>query len=59
LETREECCQSSKVVTTPGLSKITKAKRMEEMVFIHMWLSSIKALPDENSIFFRQGLLLK
>jgi hypothetical protein len=35
----------------PDLSKITKAKRIEEMVLIHVWLFSIKALPDTNSYF--------
>jgi hypothetical protein len=35
----------------PDLSKITKAKRIEEMVLIHVWLSGIKALPDTNSYF--------
>jgi hypothetical protein len=35
----------------PDLSKITKAKRIEEMVLIHMWLSGVKALPDTNSYF--------
>jgi hypothetical protein len=33
------------------LSKITKAKRIEEVVLIHMWPSGIKALPDTNSYF--------
>jgi hypothetical protein len=33
----------------PDLSKITKSKRIEEMVFIHVWLSAIKALLDTNS----------
>jgi hypothetical protein len=27
----------------PDLSKITKAKRTEEMVLMHVWLSGIKA----------------
>jgi hypothetical protein len=35
----------------PNISKITKAKRIEEMVLIHVWLSDIKALPDTNSYF--------
>jgi hypothetical protein len=35
----------------PNLSKIIKAKRIEEMVLIHVWLSGIKALPDTNSYF--------
>jgi hypothetical protein len=35
----------------PDLSKITKAERIEEMVFMHVWLSGIKALPDTNSCF--------
>jgi hypothetical protein len=35
----------------PDLSKITKAKRIEEMVLIHVWLSGIKAIPDPNSCF--------
>jgi hypothetical protein len=29
----------------PDLSKITKARRIKEMVLIHVWLSGIKALP--------------
>jgi hypothetical protein len=33
----------------PDLSKITKAKRNEEMVLMHVWLSGIKALPHTNS----------
>jgi hypothetical protein len=33
------------------LSKITKAKRIEEMVLTHVWLSGIKALPDSNLYF--------
>jgi hypothetical protein len=33
------------------LSKITKAKRIEEVVLVHMWPSGIKALPDTNSYF--------
>jgi hypothetical protein len=33
------------------LSKIPKAKRIEKVVLIHMWLSGIKALPDTNSYF--------
>jgi hypothetical protein len=35
----------------PDLSKITKAKRIEEVVLIHVWPSDIKALPDKNSYF--------
>jgi hypothetical protein len=35
----------------PDLSKITKAKRIEEIVLIHVWLSGIKVLPDTNSYF--------
>jgi hypothetical protein len=35
----------------PDLSKITKAKRIEEVVLIHMWSRGIKALPDTNSYF--------
>jgi hypothetical protein len=35
----------------PDLSKITKAKRTEEMVLMHVWLSGIKVLPDTNSSF--------
>jgi hypothetical protein len=35
----------------PDLSKITKAKRIEEMVLIYVWPSGIKALPDTNSDF--------
>jgi hypothetical protein len=33
------------------LSKITKAKRIKEVVLIHVWPSDIKALPDTNSYF--------
>jgi hypothetical protein len=32
----------------PDLSKITKAKRIKEMVLMHMWLSGMKALPGTN-----------
>jgi hypothetical protein len=35
----------------PDLSKITKAKRIKEMVLMHVWLSDIKAIPDTNSYF--------
>jgi hypothetical protein len=35
----------------PDLTKITKAKRTEEMVLIQVWLSAIKALSDPNSYF--------
>jgi hypothetical protein len=35
----------------PDLSKITKAKRIEEVVLIHVWPSGNKALPDTNSYF--------
>jgi hypothetical protein len=35
----------------PNLSKITKAKRIKEMVLMHVYLSDIKALPDTNSYF--------
>jgi hypothetical protein len=41
----------------PGLSKITKAKRVKEMVLMHVWLSGIKALPDTNSYFLPGPLL--
>jgi hypothetical protein len=33
----------------PDLSKITKAKRIKEMVLMHVWLPGIKALSDTNS----------
>jgi hypothetical protein len=46
-----ECHQSSNGVMMPDLSKITKAKRIEEMVLMHVWLSGIKALLDTNSYF--------
>jgi hypothetical protein len=36
----------------PDLSKITKTKRIKEMVLMHVWLSGIKALPDTNSYFY-------
>jgi hypothetical protein len=42
----------------PDLSKINKAERIEKMVLMHVWLSGIKALPDTNSYFFRQSLLI-
>jgi hypothetical protein len=42
----------------PDLSKINKAERIEKMVLMHVWLSGIKALPDPNSYFFRQSLLI-
>jgi hypothetical protein len=35
----------------PNLSKITKVKRIKEMVLMLVWLSGIKALPDTNSYF--------
>jgi hypothetical protein len=35
----------------PDLSKITKAKRIEEVVLIQVRPSGIKALPDTNSYF--------
>jgi hypothetical protein len=35
----------------PDISKITKAERANEMVFMHVWLSGIKALQDTNSYF--------
>jgi hypothetical protein len=35
----------------PDLSKITKAKRIKEIVLIYVWPSGIKALPDTNSYF--------
>jgi hypothetical protein len=35
----------------PNLSKITKGKRTEEIVLIHVWLSGVKVLPDTNSYF--------
>jgi hypothetical protein len=35
----------------PDLSKITKAKKTEKMVLIHVWLSGINVLPDRNSYF--------
>jgi hypothetical protein len=35
----------------PDLSKITKAKRIKEMVLMPVCLSDIKALPDTNSYF--------
>jgi hypothetical protein len=40
----------------PDLSKITKAKRIKEVVLIHVYLSGIKA--RHKLIFFRQGLLI-
>jgi hypothetical protein len=30
------------------LSKITKARRIKEMVLMHVWLSGIKAFPVTN-----------
>jgi hypothetical protein len=33
------------------LSEITKAKRIEEVVLIHVWPFGTKALPDTNSYF--------
>jgi hypothetical protein len=35
----------------PNLSKITKTKRIKEMVLTHVWLSGINALLDTNSYF--------
>jgi hypothetical protein len=35
----------------PDLSKLTKAKRIEEVVLIHIWPLGIKALPHTNSYF--------
>jgi hypothetical protein len=34
------------------------AKRIKEMVLMHVWLSLIKDLLDKNS-YFSQGLLIK
>jgi hypothetical protein len=45
LETRGECHQSSSGVTHP---RPLKAKRIEEIVLIYVWLFGIKALPDIN-----------
>jgi hypothetical protein len=42
----------------PDLSKITNAKRIKEMVLMHVWLSGIKALPDTNSYFFNRVFYL-
>jgi hypothetical protein len=42
----------------PVLSKVTKAKMIEEVVFIYLWLSGIKPFQTQTYIF-RQGLLLK
>jgi hypothetical protein len=36
----------------PDLSKTTKAKRIEKIVLMHVWLSGIKALPDTNKLIF-------
>jgi hypothetical protein len=36
----------------PDLSKIIKAEGIKDMVLIHVWLSSIKDLPDTNSYFY-------
>jgi hypothetical protein len=33
----------------PDLSKITKAKKIEKVVLIQVWLFDIKALLDTNS----------
>jgi hypothetical protein len=41
----------------PDLSKITKAKRIKEMVLMHVWLT-LKLFQTQTHIF-RQGLLLK
>jgi hypothetical protein len=35
----------------PDFSKITKAKRIKEMVLMFVWLSGIKALLGTNSHF--------
>jgi hypothetical protein len=35
----------------PDLSKITKAKRIKQMIPMHVWLPGIKALLDTNSYF--------
>jgi hypothetical protein len=51
LETRGECHQSSNGVTRARPLKITNAKRIEEVVLIHVWIAGIKALPDTNSYF--------
>jgi hypothetical protein len=37
----------------PDFSKIIKAKRIEELVLVHVWLSVIKVLPDTNSFLVR------
>jgi hypothetical protein len=40
------------------LSKITKVKRIEEMVLIHLWLPGIKAHPGKNSCFSDRAFYL-
>jgi hypothetical protein len=48
LETRGEAIKVQMESLVPDLSKITKAKRIKEMVLMHMWLSGMKALPGTN-----------
>jgi hypothetical protein len=35
----------------PDLSKIREAKRIEEVILIHLWPPGIKVLPDTNPYF--------
>jgi hypothetical protein len=51
LETRGNAIKVQMESLMPDLSKITKTERIEEMVFIYVWLSDIKALPNTNSYF--------
>jgi hypothetical protein len=43
LETRGDAIKVQMKSLMPDLSKITKAKRIEEVVLIHVWLSGIKS----------------
>jgi hypothetical protein len=51
LEKRGNAVKVLMETLVPDLSKITKAKQIEEVVLIHVWISGIKAFLDTNSYF--------
>jgi hypothetical protein len=64
LETRVDCCQNSNGVThARPLKKIIKAKRVEEMVLMHVWLpgiTTVSGISDRRQTnIFGQGPLFK
>jgi hypothetical protein len=48
LETRDNDIKVQMESLVPDLSKIIKAKRIEEMGLMHVWLSVIKSLLHTN-----------